>query len=325
MQCKPSQLPDNIFFVRGGAGRWIFNDGRNVIIVTQRPKKGVVEEGDVKMECKIDFLFYERGLGMWMHSEQLRIMLGDLLLFLPSGEPYFQMIKAAKFGDWHAFWKIYAAESAKACKAEGQKVKGFKPDEWAKISADVMVEVARLKLACPDVFNCFKALVNTCIENSFELNRGCRFTECSPKDKLYGIGMNVSEAAEMLLTADVDAVFDPDFFLGGGNNLLGKAYDSAFDTFFRCGGYQCENPSALAGRYEQVYGKDFFESFLQVEDEKDESNKKPKVADDSKTLKTDEQTTDADMGLADHAMAAEDLRSPSAPIARCLSGRTGSE
>ena len=317
MDCKLSQLPNFISFVRVGAGRWIFNDGYNVIVVTERVKDGV-------KEYKVDNLFYKRGTGMWMYTDNLHINLGDMQLYLPCGEAYFQMIKAAKFGDWGAFWKIYKAKDARECKAFGNKVQGFDKDEWAAISAEVMTEVARLKLACQDVFAFMRALVISCLGKSFDISKqSCRFTECSPTDTLYGIGMDVETAVEKLLTADIDAVFD-DNFLGGGKNLLGKAYDSAFEIFLACKGHECLFAHDLTTEYNKEFSKDFFDSFLQVEDG---SNKKAKVDKDSKTLKTDEETTDAEVaeGLAAYAMTAEDLRSPSAPIARCLSGRTGSE
>lgn len=280
MQCKPSKLPDKLSFVRATEGRRVYNDGNTVIIVTTHTT------ADGSTESMLDFLFYQGSLSMFARSEGLRIKVGDFLIYFPCGEVLFQMIKAAKFEDWTTFWEIYRAESVKSCKALGHSVKSFKQDEWVKVSADVMAEVARLKITCPDVFNCFCALDDVCCSSDIDW-KNVRFTECSAKDNIYGIGVSVEEAADKLLTADIDAVFDRDFLLGKGANVLGKAYDSAFSIFLACGGKEALDVYALASRYEEFYDKNFYETLLEVGDD---MNKKAKTQVDM--MKTPELKTD---------------------------------
>jgi ribA/ribD-fused uncharacterized protein len=310
MFCKDAKLPDKIKFIQGMNGRSVYNDGRTVIIVTKR----TLQSGNT--QYKVDFLFYEHGLSMFARSEDLRIILGDTVLHLPCGEALFHMIKAALFNDWEAFVAVYTAKDPKTCKKAGRSVKGFKDEEWAKVSMDVMKEIARLKMACPDVFGCFHELAFA-LKDLTDDCADFRFTECNPNDNIYGIGISILEAADMLQTADVDAVFKDDFLLGKGKNHLGKAYDSAFYTFLSCGGHECGSVGDLASHFEEDKDMNFFITVLAAEEE------------GIKRIKT---TGDADMGDQQVEVVGRSLSaavvdgSSDEPIGRSLSvARTASE
>lgn len=121
-------------------------------------------------------------------------------------EQFMMAEKAKLFNDKETLNKIMKSDSPKEQKKLGRKVKGFDDNKWATIRYNVVLKATIEKYKQnPDLL---KLLLDTG-EN--------RFVECSPYDKVWGIGMGTD---------------DPDATKPGkwkGENLLGKIITEARD------------------------------------------------------------------------------------------------
>ena len=273
MKCKPSGLPEIISFIEGKNGCEVFHDGKMAIVIISRLQFGSVQK------CAY-VLFFEQRFSNFAAADGLKIKIGDQYLNLPCSEALFQMMKAAQSDDWDSFWKIYNAETPKICKGISRnELKGFVDEHWKAVSYETMVEILRLKLASEDFFQTLVKLAKVFDEKNVTV---VRFAECSTRDEIYSIGIDILEAVKILQNADVNDVFKPDFLLQKGENRLGKALDVTYQLFMRCGGATCQDAPALVEKYSAEFGKDFYVSMLQVEEDVG-----------FKRLKTDETDEDA--------------------------------
>jgi predicted NAD-dependent protein-ADP-ribosyltransferase YbiA (DUF1768 family) len=331
MACKSSQLPSVFSFVNGSEGRVIFFNAYIGVIITERKVAG-------KIERCMDVFFYEHTFSMFSASEGLKIQLGDMMIELPCGEALVHMLKAAKFADWEAFWKIYYSDTPRSCKQQGNKVTPFNDVEWLKIAPEVMSVVARLKLACKDVFDCYYALAIACQSHGIK-SENFRAFECSPRDDRYGIGMSIENAMNKAQKAplykahdkddEVPCVFDDVFLLDTGKNILGEAVAKAFGIFVLCGGVDCSGPDDLISNYKKLTGTSIFETALL----KVQNVSSPKKAKTDATLKTDDTAsmdsedvsspkkakTDATLKTDDTAsMDSEDVQPATRSVSECI-------
>lgn len=102
-----------------------------------------------------------------------------------TSEQYFMWRKAMTFGDEQIAQEILEAETPKAAKKLGRKVKGYDEVVWAKVREEVM------ETACYAKFTSNEELKKLLLSYP-----GKEFVEASPYDKIWGIGLGEMEAAE---------------------------------------------------------------------------------------------------------------------------------
>ena len=98
-----------------------------------------------------------------------------------SAEQYMMAKKALLFNDTEAYNKILATRRPYEQKAHGRKVKGFDKDKWEEICRDVVYKA-----------NLAKFTQNPEMKAELLASGDREIVEASPKDKIWGIGMDVN-------------------------------------------------------------------------------------------------------------------------------------
>ena len=114
-------------------------------------------------------------------------------------EQYIMAQKAKLFGDTERYTQILRATSPRECKALGKLVTPYEDEVWAYFRAEVLKKGLLAK------FSQNGDLLQQLLSTEDEL-----LAEASPKDKIFGIGMDAATAAK----------FSPNAW--SGQNLLGK-------------------------------------------------------------------------------------------------------
>lgn len=114
-------------------------------------------------------------------------------------EHAFMWEKARHFGDTQACMEILEARTPADAKAIGRRVKGFKVDEWAKVSEGYMLTVNVAKYTQIPAFAKFLKSTGT-----------KTLVEANGKDQIWGVGLYASD----------DKILNPNQWRG--QNLLGK-------------------------------------------------------------------------------------------------------
>ena len=100
-----------------------------------------------------------------------------------SAEQYMMAEKARVFGDADTRQLILASDDPKEIKALGRIVKNFDENKWSQVAPDIVVKGNLYKFEQSPELRSF--LINT---------HGKVLVEASPYDKIWGIGMQASEA-----------------------------------------------------------------------------------------------------------------------------------
>ena len=117
-----------------------------------------------------------------------------------STEQYMMAHKAILFNDAECLAKILASNDPKDIKAMGRKIRNFNEKKWDKYKLNIVIKGNRLKFGQnPDLMKILLKTGNKMI------------VEASPYDKIWGIGLNASDAIKTPVEQ------------WPGQNLLGKA------------------------------------------------------------------------------------------------------
>ncbi len=117
-----------------------------------------------------------------------------------SAEQYMMAEKARVFDDADTWQLILASEDPREIKALGRLVKNFDEDKWSQVAPDIVVKG-----------NLHKFVQNPELRSFLIATHGKVLVEASPYDKIWGIGMQASEAG----------ISNPNNWCG--TNLLGFA------------------------------------------------------------------------------------------------------
>ncbi|VDK53934.1 unnamed protein product [Anisakis simplex] len=101
-------------------------------------------------------------------------------IFFNSTEQYYMYHKAISFGDLEIADQILREREARKIKALGRKVKNFDANKWNDICEDVMRRG-----------NTEKYTQNDELRKKLFCTHGSTLVECSPNDKIWGIGMSI--------------------------------------------------------------------------------------------------------------------------------------
>lgn len=119
-------------------------------------------------------------------------------------EQYFMFIKAVIFGDKEIAEKILKTKNPRKAKELGRIVRNYDDKVWNDIRYKIMVDANKAKYSQNEEL---KKLITS---DEF---KGKGFVECSPVDRIWGIGLGENDAL-----ADDETKWK-------GQNLLGKSLD----------------------------------------------------------------------------------------------------
>ena len=119
-------------------------------------------------------------------------------------EQYMMYRKALLMGDLEMSEKILKTGDPRKAKALGRKVSNWDEEKWVKNREQIMYDGCMLKFSNPENIEMRNELLST---------RGKSCVECSPYDRIWGIGMNMNDSSK------------EDENNWKGLNLLGKTLD----------------------------------------------------------------------------------------------------
>lgn len=96
-----------------------------------------------------------------------------------TNEHYFMFCKARFFNDTEVMEQILKVEHPRDAKALGRKVKNFNADKWTAVCRSFMTSGLRLKFG-----------TNPVLSKEIMKYPNKSFVECSPYDKIWGIGLS---------------------------------------------------------------------------------------------------------------------------------------
>lgn len=100
-------------------------------------------------------------------------------------EQYMMAGKARVFGDSYILQKILASDSPSEQKKLGRQIIGYQDEIWDKYKVDIVSQGTYLKFTQnPQLLHDF-----------LQFKHGVQFVECNPKDKIWGIGLAMTDAA----------------------------------------------------------------------------------------------------------------------------------
>lgn len=154
--------------------------------VVKWPESKYTKENISNIKCKL--------FGFWGHS-QGGTKLGKECLsqwyirdFVVNGvkyccmEQYMMAQKAVYFGDTEMYHKIMNSNNPKDIKALGRKVRNFDSKAWDKVKRDIIL-----------TGNYCKFSQNKDLREFLIHTTGCVLVEASPYDKIWGIGLRVTD------------------------------------------------------------------------------------------------------------------------------------
>jgi predicted NAD-dependent protein-ADP-ribosyltransferase YbiA (DUF1768 family) len=115
--------------------------------------------------------------------------------------------------------RILHAEKPSIAKTATMKLKGFKREEWDRVSFDAMYWAQLMKLQVPEFRDFIRKIARIAQANGVEKARDCLFAEATD-DAVWGTGVGVQEI--------FDAVLKEESGIYTGRNGLGKAIAKAF-------------------------------------------------------------------------------------------------
>lgn len=144
---------------------------------------------------------------------------GSFFTFQTS-EQYFMWRKAIFFGDEDTAKKILESTNPRIAKQLGREVVNFDEDDWDAVKYEIMYAANEFK------YSSNKDYLDKMLSPEYN---GKTFVEASPYDKIWGIGMHMSD----------EGIDDETNWKG--QNLLGKIITEIRDNYLKC--KQSENKS----------------------------------------------------------------------------------
>jgi ribA/ribD-fused uncharacterized protein len=274
--CPPPGFPTKLEFIDVNAACKLFFDGRMAILVMPPILN---EAGEIVTEGRAEILFYGNNFSNFSKT-LFKILVGGRYIMYDCAEKLLHQLKALYFKDYEAAKKIIAADNPKEAKKFGRQVVGFDVKKWADVSEDIMLEIARLKLACNEMRTIFQLITKSICAKFRIPPKNFRFTEATADDAKFGAGISINDLAQKIMKSSVDTVRDEKLY--DGENLLGISIQAAWMTYHRlvdadgmvspvkneeeAKTYVEKHESAtmdtIRAKYQELYQKDFYVTTL---------------------------------------------------------------